>query len=60
MKWNELKRMLEKKGWYLYRSGSRHDIYRHPDKPDQIAVGRHGSEEVKKGTEKSIKKVAGL
>jgi hypothetical protein len=25
MKWSELKRIAESKGWYLYRRGSRHD-----------------------------------
>ena len=49
MKWNELRRIAEDKGWYLIRYGSKHDIYAHPNKEGQLAIGRHGSEEVKTG-----------
>jgi predicted RNA binding protein YcfA (HicA-like mRNA interferase family) len=49
MKWSELRRKAERKGWYLVRNGSNHDIYAHKDKDFQIQIGRHDSEEVKKG-----------
>ncbi|OQB29728.1 MAG: YcfA-like protein [Bacteroidetes bacterium ADurb.Bin174] len=60
MKWNELRRIAEKNGWYLYRNGSRHDIYRHPEKDYPIQIGRHGSEEIKTGTLNKLKKQIGF
>ncbi len=60
MKTNEIVRMLKKDGWYLYRNGAAHDIYRHPTKPGQIAVPRHGSQEMATGTVNKILKQAGL
>lgn len=62
MKISELRRLLEKNGWYIDRNGANHDMYRHPDKPAEpsIAVSRHMSQELKKGTENSILKKAGL
>ncbi len=60
MKWNELRRIAEKNGWYLYRNGASHDIYRHPDKNFPIQIGRHGSEEIKMGTFNKLKKQIGL
>ena len=32
MKWSEIRRVAEQRGWFLYRNGSRHDIYRHDEK----------------------------
>jgi predicted RNA binding protein YcfA (HicA-like mRNA interferase family) len=49
MKWSELRRKTEQKGWYIVRHGSRHDVYAHPDKDFQIEICRHDSEEVKTG-----------
>ncbi len=60
MKWSELRKIAEKHGWYLYRSGSRHDIYRHPDKDFSIQIGRHASEEVKTGLARKLKKQIGF
>ena len=60
MKISELLKILKKDGWYLYRNGGRHDIYRHPTKPNQLTIPRHGSKEVAKGTEQRILKDAGL
>lgn len=60
MKWSELRRKAESKGWYLYRRGARHDIYRHPDKDFEIQIGRHASEEVKKGLESKLRKQIGF
>ena len=47
MKWSELTRIATKHGWYKYRSGSRHDIYRHPQKDFEIQLERHQSHEVR-------------
>lgn len=60
MKWSELRRKAERKGWYLLRNCSNHDIYAHPDKDYQIQIGRHESEEVKKGLEMKLKKQIGI
>jgi len=47
MKWNELIRLAIKQGWYKYRSGARHDIYRHPDKDYEIQMERYLGQEVR-------------
>lgn len=60
MKWNELRKIAEKHGWRLSRSGGRHDIYKHPDKDYIIEIGRHGSEEIKNGTFYKLKKQIGF
>lgn len=59
MKFNELYRLLEKDGWYIERT-KRHHIYSHPTKGGKIPVGKHGTQEVPKGTLNSIIKMAGL
>lgn len=60
MKWNELKRIAEKSGWYLARHGKKHNVYRHPQKDYPILIGRHGKEEIAKGTYEDLKKKIGL
>ena len=60
MKWSELRRIAEKKGWYLYRNGSKHDIYRHSDKVYPIEIGRHDKEEIRKGTFYKLKREIGF
>jgi len=59
MKFNELRKKLEKDGWYIIRT-KKHHIYAHPTKPGEIPVGKHGNEEVPTGTLNSILKRAGL
>jgi mRNA interferase HicA len=60
MKWSELRRKVIRNGWYLVRNGSNHDIYAHSDKDFQIQIGRHDSEEVKKGLFNKLKKQIGF
>ena len=60
MKWNELRRIAEANGWKLFRNGSKHDIYRHPEKEEVIVIGRHGKEEIKNGTFNKLKKQIGF
>lgn len=60
MKWNELKKIAIKKGWYLERNGGSHDLYIHKDKPYKIIIGRHGKEEISKGTYYKLKKQIGF
>lgn len=60
MKVSEMERILTKDGWYIHRSGSNHDLYRHPTKEGQIPLSRHKGQELAKGTEQRILKDAGL
>ena len=60
MKWNELRKIAETNGWYLWRHGANHDIYRHRDKAYPIQIGRHGTEEIKNGTFNKLKKQIGF
>lgn len=61
MKTSELRRLLIKNGWRIIRNGAKHDLFGHPERPDiQIPIGRHGSQEVPKGTANQILKDAGL
>jgi predicted RNA binding protein YcfA (HicA-like mRNA interferase family) len=60
VKWNELRKIAETKGWSLFRNGASHDIYRHPQKTYRIHIGRHGKEEVKNGTFQKLKKQIGF
>lgn len=60
MKFSELYRKLGKAGWYVERT-KKHHIYVHPSRPGiKIPVGKHGADEVPKGTQESILKQAGL
>ena len=59
MKYNELYRKLEKGGWHRVRT-KKHHIYKHEEIEGALTVGKHGSEEVPKGTLNSILKQAGL
>jgi predicted RNA binding protein YcfA (HicA-like mRNA interferase family) len=60
MKWSELRRIAEQNDWYLERHGANHDIYRHKEKDFPILIGRHKSEEIKKGTYYDLKKQIGF
>ncbi len=60
MKVSEMVKILKKDGWYILREGSKHTIYIHETKVGSVIVPRHPSAELKKGTEQSILKQAGL
>jgi mRNA interferase HicA len=60
MKVSELIRLIERDGWKLIRQSGGHRIYRHPSKQGSIIIPDHGSKELKKGTEMSIRKKAGI
>ena len=60
MKWSEMRRIAESYGWYLWRNGANHDIYRHKDKEGIIQISRHGSEEIRTGTYNKLKKQIGF
>lgn len=60
MKISELLKILKADGWYFDHHGTNHDQYRHPTKTGQIPIPRHTSKELRKKTEESILKQAGL
>ena len=60
MKVNEMIRLIEKYGWQCIRQAGSHRIYRHPIKPGTVIIPDHGLKELKKGTEMSIRKHAGI
>lgn len=57
MKWNEFRKLAESKGWRLVKHGANHDIYTHPEKSNYLIIGRHGKEEIKKGTFRQLMRV---
>ena len=60
MTYRELKKLLKDNGSYFHHDGKRHEIWYSPKTGKQFPVGRHKTEEVKKGTLKSIKTDAGI
>jgi len=60
MKWSELRRIAKNNGWYFLRHGAKHDIYIHEEKDYYIHIGRHASEEIRKGTYNDLKKKIGF
>lgn len=60
MKANQAVKILKKDGWYLLRHGKKHDLYVHPTKEGSVIIPRHPTTELRKGTELSILKSAGL
>ncbi|OAV71546.1 YcfA-like protein [Bacteroidales bacterium Barb4] len=60
MKISELRRELEKVGCRIKRHGSNHDWYYSPITEKCFPVSRHTSQEMPEGTEKNIRKAAGI
>lgn len=60
MKWNELRRIAEARGWRFLRSGGNHDVYYNPSTNAVILIGRHGGEEIRNGTFAKLKKQIGF
>ena len=54
MNWNELLKKVKAAGYEFDRHGSRHDIYRHPQKKDYVQIERHWSQEVRPKLMKKI------
>lgn len=52
-------RKLEADGWYLVAVKGSHHQYKHPTKPGRVTVP-HPKKDLRKGTEQSILKQAGL
>ena len=61
MKTNELIRKLSKAGCYLVRQGKgSHEIWFSPITELEFVIPNHGSQEIGKGLELKIKKIAGI
>ncbi len=60
MKYSELEKMLKAAGCKVTREGSNHTMWYSPITGQTFPVGRHKTEDVKKGTLKSILTAAGL
>ena len=56
-KTDQIRRRLEKDGWFLTHHGSGHDIYRHPRIPGIVTLPRHKT--LSSGVALSIAKKAG-
>ena len=60
MKFSELKKILKKNGCYFVKEGKNHEIWYSPTTNKEFTVGRHNTEDVKKGTLSGILKQAGI
>ena len=60
MKYSELKNILKKKGCYKHSEGAKHENWFSPITNKMFQVGRHNTEDVKKGLFNKILKDAGL
>ncbi len=60
MKVSEFTRKLSKAGGYIVRHGSGHDKWFSPITGEEFYVPRHGSQELKPGLEKALRKLAGI
>jgi mRNA interferase HicA len=60
MRYSELEKLLIKKGCLVYREGSGHTIWINKETGKKFPISRHKTQEVPKGTLKSIMRDAGL
>jgi predicted RNA binding protein YcfA (HicA-like mRNA interferase family) len=60
MKVRELIRILRGDGWYLVRQSGSHRQFHHPTKPGTVTVAGSLGAEVKRGTQASVFRQAGL
>jgi len=60
MKYSELKKLLRKSGCYKQSEGTRHENWFSPKTNRVFQIGRHTTEDVKKGILSRILKDAGL
>lgn len=59
MKWKELIKIATEKGYRLYAHGKKHDIYVN-DKGERLIIERHGSQEIRTGLMRNLKKQLGF
>jgi predicted RNA binding protein YcfA (HicA-like mRNA interferase family) len=61
MKYSELEKLIKQTTpCRFYRNGSKHPIWKNPNTGEIFEMSYHKSDEVKKGTLKSITKKAGI
>jgi len=60
MKVRDVLRRIESDGWVMVTQKGSHRQFKHPAKPGRVTVAGHPSQEMRKGTLKSIFKQAGL
>lgn len=60
MRYSELEKDLKKAGCKVFREGANHTMWYSPITRQYFPVSRHKTEEIPKGTLKSIRKAAGL
>ena len=60
LKYSELKNLLKKNGCYKHSEGTKHENWYSPKTDKIFQVGRHNTEDVKKGILNRILKDAGL
>ena len=59
-KWGELKHEFSKKGCRFISEGTNHEWWYSPITGENFQMGRHNSQEVRKETEMTIRKKAGI
>lgn len=60
MKWKELIKIAESRGFQLVKHGKKHDRYYNAETGKEIIVERHGSQEIRKGLMMALKKQIGF
>lgn len=60
IKVRDLIKELVKDGWGLDRQAGSHRIFKHPTKPNNVSVPGRDGQDVPTGTEKKIRKDAGI
>lgn len=60
MKYNDVKKIIEKNGWVYVRQSGSHVIYKKDGEADIISLPNHGKTDLKPGTLNSILKTAGV
>ena len=60
MKYSELKKILRQHGCCKVNEGRNHEIWFSPISNQSFPVGRHNTEDVRKGMQNSILKQAGI
>ncbi len=51
---------LAAKGCFIFRHGSRHDVWKNPATGQTFAIPRHGSKELSRGLEIQARKTLGV
>lgn len=60
VKVSEMLRILEADGWFLARTKGSHRQFKHPTKPGTVTLAGKPSTDIPTGTERNIRKQAGI